>query len=241
MSPPYKLPKDFLLDSPVGITKRIIDFKKTELSEYNGYYACILDDVLSADECGELIRAAKAQTDGEWQLAMINSGSGGQVVDLESRSCGRIIWDDPKIVSRIWARCQGLVPELHELKDKPSITGNGLLKKGWSYRMTRLNERMRFLRYFDAHFDASYTAEGNEEFSFITMHLYLNESDEDSLLEGGATTFHAMDWSGRHVDVIPKTGRILLFQQRGLLHAGADVKRGVKYTMRTDIMYKKND
>ncbi|KAL9613340.1 MAG: hypothetical protein Q9167_002101 [Letrouitia subvulpina] len=237
----YKLPKDFLLGSSSEITKQIIDFKGNELPEYEGYYACILDNALSADECGELIRAAKAQTNGEWQLAMINSGSGRQEVDLGSRSCGRIIWDDPEIVSRIWARCQGLVPELHELRDRPSITGTGPLKKGWSYRLTRLNERMRFLRYFDAHFDASYATDGNEEFSFITMHLYLNESDEDSLLEGGATTFHAMGRSERHMDVIPKTGRVLLFQQRGLLHSGADVKRGVKYTMRTDIMYKKTD
>lgn len=152
MSFPYQLSENFLLGSPPEITKRIIDFKETELPEYKGYYACVLDGVLSAGECGELVRAAMAQTDGEWQLAMINSGTDRQVVDLESRSCGRIIWDDPEIVSRIWARCQGLVPELHELKDKPSITGGGPLKKSWSYRLTRLNERMRFLRYFDGNY-----------------------------------------------------------------------------------------
>ena len=71
------------------------------------------------------------------------------------------------------------------------------------------------------------------------MHLYLNEADEDSWLEGGATRFHALDGSKRHVDVTPKTGRVLLFQQKGLLHSGADVKRGIKYSMRTDIIYKR--
>lgn len=69
------------------------------------------------------------------------------------------------------------------------------------------------------------------------MHLYLNEADEDSQLEGGATSFHSLDWTGRHVDVVPKVGRVLLFQQKGLLHSGADVTKGIKYTMRTDVMY----
>ena len=89
-----------------------------------------------------------------------------------------------------------------------------------------------------AHFDGTYrTKEG--KISFFTLHLYLNERDEDSLLEGGATTFHAMDWSGRHLDISPKVGRVLLFQPKGLLHSGAVVKRGIKFTMRTDVMYKK--
>lgn len=59
-------------------------------------------------------------------------------------------------------------------------------------------------------------------------------------LTGGATTFHSMaGWnkSDRDFDVLPKTGRILLFQHRGLLHSGDDVLQGVKYTMRTDLMY----
>lgn len=41
------------------------------------------------------------------------------------------------------------------------------------------------------------------------------------------------------MDVKPKTGRVLLFQQEGLLHSGADVRRGIKLTMRTDVLYKK--
>lgn len=74
------------------------------------------------------------------------------------------------------------------------------------------------------------------------MHLYLNEANDGSQLEGGATTFHAAhDWDGlkRGYDVVPKVGRILLFQHKGLLHSGADVSQGVKYTLRTDIMYKR--
>lgn len=51
--------------------------------------------------------------------------------------------------------------------------------------------------------------------------------------------FQFHDWKmDRSYDVYPKAGRILLFQHRDLLHSGDDVLRGVKYTMRTDLMYK---
>ena len=41
------------------------------------------------------------------------------------------------------------------------------------------------------------------------------------------------------MDVVPKVGRVLIFHQKGLLHSGAVVTRGIKYSMRTDVMYKK--
>jgi len=39
------------------------------------------------------------------------------------------------------------------------------------------------------------------------------------------------------LDVEPKNGRVLIFQHRGMLHAGDEVSAGIKLTMRTDIMY----
>ena len=43
----------------------------------------------------------------------------------------------------------------------------------------------------------------------------------------------------RSIDVVPKAGRVLIFQHKTLLHSGADVSRGIKITLRTDMMYKK--
>ena len=96
--------------------------------------------------------------------------------------------------------------------------------------MTRLNERMRFLKYgegqyFRLHFDGSFRVPGGDEGSLYTLHLYLNRVGDDSKegkLEGGATTFHSDDES-QDLDVEPKAGRVLIFQHRGLLHSGADV------------------
>lgn len=92
-----------------------------------------------------------------------------------------------------------------------------------------------------AHRDASYGEEvdGKYHESLFTLHLYLNDSKaevESADLVGGATPFLSRDQK-RRVDVNPKTGRILIFQQRGLLHSGDDVTAGVKYTMRTDMMF----
>jgi hypothetical protein len=77
------------------------------------------------------------------------------------------------------------------------------------------------------------------ECSFYTLHLYLNDSKSTENLEGGSTVFHSWD-KGRQVEVAPKAGRVLVFQHEGLLHSGGDVTKGVKLTMRTDLMYRRD-
>lgn len=41
----------------------------------------------------------------------------------------------------------------------------------------------------------------------------------------------------QRIDVDPKAGRVLIFQHRRLLHSGDEVQSGVKYTVRSDLMY----
>jgi len=82
------------------------------------------------------------------------------------------------------------------------------------------------------------------------MHFYLNDSKqtvpdrEDVDLVGGATTFHWKSdtkWDEVHptkkIDIDPKAGRVLIFQHKRLYHGGTDVTAGIKYTMRTDLMF----
>ena len=143
----YQLPCDILSNPGPETKKQIIDFSKTELPEYKDHYACILDNVLSASECADLIRAAKAQTDGEWHHATINGSHSGGEVDTDSRSCGRIIWDDKALASKIWARCHAHVPEFHEMNE-----WSGPLNRILGYEVAGLSERMRLLRYFDGNY-----------------------------------------------------------------------------------------
>jgi len=67
----------------------------------------------------------------------------------------------------------------------------------------------------------------------VTLQVYLN----DEGLSGGATRFWSPDMN-HFWDVDPKIGRVLVFQQRGMLHSGEEVRRGIKYTLRCDFMFK---
>lgn len=98
-----------------------------------------------------------------------------------------------------------------------------------------------------AHCDGAYRTEDGSQQSFFTAQLYLNDSAQvleaegkgnisPDTLRGGATPFHSSNREKR-LDVDPKAGRVLIFQHRRLYHSGDEVTAGVKYTMRTDIMY----
>ncbi|KAK7190739.1 hypothetical protein DPSP01_006653 [Paraphaeosphaeria sporulosa] len=240
----HKLPEGFLSGPAPALKKTTIDFAKEGIPAYAGMYAVVLDGLLSSEECSQLISLAEATTAGRWERAMINVGDGQQELYEEVRKCGRIIWDSRELMEKLWARILRDVPEILEIKDWPDVTGWGRRDVTWV--ATRLNERARFLKYvggeyFKAHEDGMYITPIGTERSFFTLHLYLNDAvgkDGKAQLKGGATTFH-----NRFMDpeldlhVLPKCGRVLIFQHEGLLHSGQDVERGTKYTMRTDIMY----
>jgi len=54
---------------------------------------------------------------------------------------------------------------------------------------------------------------------------------------GGATTLIAQDFTAKDQAVLPAVGRVFVFDH-DLLHAGECVKAGLKYAIRTDVMYK---
>ncbi|KAK0626882.1 hypothetical protein B0T14DRAFT_511252 [Immersiella caudata] len=262
---PITLPPSFLtIDSPDAkpITITRIDFANSPLPEYTDHHAYILDNVLSPSECAELLALAeasvadvsKAEDGSPWRRAMVALGAGYEVFSPNYRNSDRLIWDRQEVIDRIWERClraEGLRERMAEVKGEPTITrGRKLERKGedgsW-FRFVRVNERMRFLKYsggefFQAHRDASFGEERDGKMleSLFTLHLYLNDSKaavgDSAELAGGATPFLSSDYK-RRIDVDPKAGRVLIFQQRGLMHSGDDVREGVKYTMRTDIMY----
>ena len=129
------------------ITKNIVDFGVLGLPEYHGLYAAVLDNCFTKAECDELISKAETHTNGVWEGAMINVGGGRQAMIKDARDCGRIIWDDKEMVHRIWNRVKDQVPEVEVLRNMPRVTGNGPAKRTETWKMSRLNERMRFLKY----------------------------------------------------------------------------------------------
>lgn len=145
---PSTLPESFLTGPAPNLTRTDVDFKKSGiLAKYNDLWAVVLDGVMTEEECDILIAAAEATTDGKWERALVNIGGGMQAMYEDTRKCGRIIWDDRDIVAKLWARIEAAVPEIHELKNWPNVTGNGPAKRNETWKLTRLNERMRFLKY----------------------------------------------------------------------------------------------
>lgn len=261
------IPEDYLRADPpdaAPLKYSKIDFEKTVLPQYKGAYAVVIDNVLSPSECATLIQLAEASVPDEnrrggddgssaWNPALVNVGGGYEVLLPEYRNSDRIIWDNQEIVDRLWARLER-VPEIKEQLGSFS-EGDilGTRRKGtesiWDFH--RVNKRMRFLRYgpgqfFRPHCDAAYSELDEDENKSVlrthfTLHLYLNDSQQEvgkgAELRGGATSFLSSDEKMK-VDVDPKAGRVLIFQHVKLFHSGDDVKQGVKYTVRSDLLYK---
>jgi hypothetical protein len=169
-SRPVPLPADFLghaTEQPIKATK--IDFATSPLPEYANHYAIILENVLSPTECSELLRLAElsAGADAEpeapdrstsnnqlWRPALLSEDF---VPDY--RNSDRIIWDHAEVMRRLWERClPAQVADGVTLRDELAVLHGrrspGTIAVGASqrWRLSRLNERMRFLRYVPGHY-----------------------------------------------------------------------------------------
>lgn len=142
--PTGPLPEGLLLGPGPEIVKQKIDFLKTPLPFYEGMYAVILDNVLSAEECAALIKAAEDLNEGVWEQAMVNMGGDMQMLDINYRKSGRIIWDSPELADRLWSR---ILPYLASDIATGDDVGVRYRHKLVNWSLSRLNERMRFLRY----------------------------------------------------------------------------------------------
>lgn len=139
--------------------------------------------------------------------------NGEKIFAKEIRNNKRVILDDPTLAESLWQKVRSLISlEIH----------------GW--KPVGLNERFRFYRYekhqmFRIHRDFPYQRENQE--SKLSLIIYLNEE-----FEGGQTDF-------RQLEISPKTGRAIAFEHN-LLHEGKAVTSGIKYAVRTDVMYEKS-
>lgn len=130
------------------------------------------------------------------------------------RDQDRVMRDEPEIARDLFIRLRPHLPE-----------------RMGPLRLLGLNERLRFYRYsagqqFPAHTDHWYWPSERQ----VTLHTVLVYFNAE--FEGGETRFI------EHLDdvVVPKTGMVAIFQHK-LRHEGCAVRRGVKYAMRTDVIY----
>ena len=179
--------------------------------DHTGPLVFTVDNVLSPSECAGLID--RIETLGP-TVAPITTAS-GPVMRTNIRNNTRVMFDDPAFAAVLFDRISPHVPQ--------QLCG---------MKPVGTNERFRCYRYdvdqrFAPHYDGAYVRSDDER-SLLTFMVYLNEG-----FGGGATAFHDFD-----IAVTPKTGMALFFQHF-TLHEGCFVTRGVKYALRTDVMYRR--
>lgn len=167
----------------------------------------LLKDFWSVEKCIALIERSEQIG---YEQALID-GDNGQVLAEEVRNNQRILFTDIALRDQIWSEVKEFAPQK---------IGNSIA--------IGLNEMFRFYKYqpgqlFKKHRDQSFMRNESEA-SYYTLLIYLNNE-----FEGGTTTFN-------NITINPKTGACLIFLH-DLEHEGAIITEGVKYVLRTDIMY----
>ncbi|KAK1147244.1 hypothetical protein N8T08_001983 [Aspergillus melleus] len=195
-----KILSDFLRGECPKACLRRLDFSHTSppIPAFRHHFAATVDDLLTANECRDLLRLAeesavqtnKGSTAPTWDRAMVNVGNGQQTMLIDTRNCGRILWDTPEIADRLLRRLRPFLEEcgIETIRNQPLVTGRGPAKRGETFKLSRLNERIRFLRYeggeyFRPHCDGNYVTEEGGEMSLFTVHLYLNGTGEQDVEE----------------------------------------------------------
>ncbi|KAI2630282.1 hypothetical protein GGS26DRAFT_558593 [Hypomontagnella submonticulosa] len=251
-----------LLDprGPIGlpVTATRIEFSQTPLADHYGpYFAMVIDNILTPAECAAVVASAGPEweaLDMAWrQCERILSVSPEWANTLSERLI-------PHLPEEVRVLRKGDTSAEHIAGQQNLKASQGAKKTVW--RLTGANERLSFLRYrpghhFRPHCDALYSPNDKEK-SFLTCQVYLSDMPEGQAngeSSGGETRFwpsragmgrkksNNMEDDGKRIeseaflDIEPKVGRALVFQQRMLWHSGQQVKRGEKFTVRLDMMY----
>lgn len=163
--------------------------------------------LLTADECAALIALAEARG---FEPAGVRTAEGGQKAMAHVRNNERVVFESPHWVELIWQRLSAT--------GLPALDGE---------TAAGLPRALRFYKYgpgqrFRMHKDGPWSEDGR--LSKLTVLVYLNDG-----FAGGDTAF-------RGFRIEPRVGDALLFVH-DTWHEGAAVERGVKYALRSDVMY----
>jgi prolyl 4-hydroxylase len=176
-----------------------------------------LDSVLGGEECQAVIDMSEG-------LGFDAPENGSGTDERGSGYSARCTLNDPTGAHQLWLRIRQFLPAHLQ---------------GW--HIVGLNERMRIIRYFPGEFFAQHRdghfTRGREygqragQMSMLSVMLYLNSP-------GAGGGLHFIDGSLDGVTVQPQSGRVVIFDQL-LFHESEKVSKGVKYAIRTDVMFGK--
>ncbi|KQT24486.1 oxidoreductase, 2OG-Fe(II) oxygenase [Chryseobacterium sp. Leaf405] len=170
----------------------------------------LIENFLTDEECDHYIGLAQDQV---FEEAKINM-HGQQLMNKGVRNNDRLMIFNEDLAKDLFEKAAGLLPKNHD-----------------DYEILDFNEMFRIYKYspgqrFKMYRDGSYIRNENEK-SFYTFMIYLNDD-----FEGGETEFENL------FTVAPKKGYALVFHHP-LRHEGKTLISGLKYVLRTDVMYSK--
>ena len=195
------------------------------------------EGILSPQECDYFIQ--KTEQAGYEDLT--------RQFEKEYRGAETILVLDEQMADSVWKRVQQTLKDEDLLLIKPMGFGN----EG-TWKASRLNQCFKFSKYvegtcFKGHIDGPWVPMKDES-SVFTVVIYLNDD-----FEGGETNFYREPLQSKLegkrgvaeegdlvASVKPKKGKILVFTHESY-HEGAVVKKGVKYVVRTEIMFRRVD
>eukprot|EP01090_Pellita_catalonica_P002712 TRINITY_DN12288_c0_g1_i1.p1 TRINITY_DN12288_c0_g1~~TRINITY_DN12288_c0_g1_i1.p1 ORF type:complete len:271 (-),score=38.06 TRINITY_DN12288_c0_g1_i1:198-986(-) len=191
-------------------------------------YGIFLENVFSRRECQKIIAATE-------KIGYGHLGRGG--TGRAYRGNHRLQIDDTheNLAKIIWARIKKFIPEAE------TIAGEG------DFVFDHVNSRYRFAKYFAGQGFALHkdkpTIYGNDFCSIYTVNIYLNDLTPE---QKGLTRFFEKMLVNKDTTPIASAGGvaggILIFKQSlapfSPIHDGDQVMSGLKYLMRTDIIYR---
>jgi prolyl 4-hydroxylase len=171
----------------------------------------VVDGVLSPGECEEMI----ARIEGAKPTLAPITTARGPLIQTDIRNNTRVMFDDPGFAEVLYQRVRRHCPS-----------------RMMGMEICGGNERLRCYKYepgqrFAPHYDGAFFRSDDER-SLLTYLVYLNDD-----FDGGETNLISL---GKVIE--PKPGRALLFQH-AILHEGRTVERGIKYAVRSDVMYRR--
>jgi len=170
----------------------------------------LIENFLTETECDHYISLSQEKV---FEEAKINV-FGRQQMNKGIRNNDRLMIFDKTIAEELFKRAAVFLSQEHD-----------------GYQLLNFNEMLRVYKYapgqqFKMHRDGSYIRNEKEK-SFYTFMIYLNDD-----FEGGETEFENL------FTVAPKKGTALIFYHP-LRHEGKTLISGLKYVLRTDVMYSK--
>lgn len=185
------------------------------MTEFQNEEIYLIKDLLQPGECTSLIAGSEAIGYGYTNLLKWYRGN------------LRLIIYDTSLADKLWPRLSSYFPTTVE-------------EGGVQYDVVGLNECWRCAKYFpkdrfSSHVDGFYADESLHLKSMFTINIYLNDCPVDS---GGQTVFCM---NGQLTSIEPLAGLCLAFRQptsKRYLHEGTEVLKGLKYLIRSDVMYR---